>query len=135
MLLCDGRQSREFLRQPLLWLRPAKGYYRNARHHLHVVERFAGGLGAGADSRAVFCLREGLVASQNRALEPDFPDVLIERTTVFKNNRRNPSRRSNGFPSVTGARQGAPRSEKPKNGSDQVSHEICRCRSEYRRRG
>src|SRR6266550_4736567 len=77
LLFRHGRQSRKFLRQSLLGLRPPKGHHRNARHDLHVAECFAGSLGAGTDSRAFFRLRKRPAASWHRSLEANLPDLLV----------------------------------------------------------
>src|SRR5207302_6831427 len=137
MLFRDGRQSRKFLRQPFLGLRPSKRHHRNTRHDLHVAECFVGGLGAGTDSRAFFCLRECPPAPQNRALETDFPDVLgclaeppsfaIAAATLHGAPMNSISERR--------AAACAPIRKKIRNGSEQVSHEICRRWGENRSSG
>src|SRR5438034_1085634 len=94
MLFRHGRQSRQFLRQPLLGVRPAQRHHRHARDDLHVPRRFARSLGAGPVSRALLRLCERHLASRRGALAADFPHFLsLADSPIFVSERRGGSRR------------------------------------------
>ena len=56
----DGRQPRQFERQPLLGICPAREHHRHAADHLHVDRRARRSLGAGPHRRAIRHLSGGV---------------------------------------------------------------------------